>query len=113
MSEMVEKVRAALSTDQMRSTLAAAGLEFEPAQDAFLEVYALAAIEAMPLAKLAQALSSTKTFLRMICDEIEADDDETVVAIKAIGPNGSRELAQVSLRQVIEQADAALSEVEG
>ncbi len=47
MSEMVEKVRAALATDQMRSTLAAAGLEFEPAQDAFLEVYARAAIKAM------------------------------------------------------------------
>ena len=47
MSEMVEKVRAALATDQMRSTLAAAGLEFEPAQDAFLEMYARKVIEAM------------------------------------------------------------------
>lgn len=58
MSEMVEKVRAALATDQMRSTLAAAGLEFEPAQDAFLEVYARAAIKAMrePTPKMIEAM---------------------------------------------------------
>lgn len=47
MSEMVEKVRDALATPQMRATLAAAGLEYEPGQDAFLERYARAAIEAM------------------------------------------------------------------
>lgn len=58
MSEMVEKVRAALATDQMRSTLAAAGLEFEPAQDAFLEVYARAAIEAMRQPNLAMVIAS-------------------------------------------------------
>lgn len=58
MSEMVEKVRAALATDQMRSTLAAAGLEFEPAQDAFLDVYARAAIKAMREPNLAMVIAA-------------------------------------------------------
>lgn len=43
----VEEVTRALATDQMRRTLAAAGLEYEPGQDAFLRDLARAAIEAM------------------------------------------------------------------
>lgn len=43
----VEEVTRALATDQMRRTLAAAGLEYEPGQDAFLRDFARAAIGAM------------------------------------------------------------------
>lgn len=43
----VEEVTRALATDQMRRTLAAAGLEYEPGQDAFLRDFAIAAIKAM------------------------------------------------------------------
>lgn len=42
----VEEVARAITTDQMRSTLAAAGLEYEPGQDALLKMYARTAIEA-------------------------------------------------------------------
>lgn len=41
------EVTRALATDQMRRTLAAAGLEYEPGQDAFLRDFAIAAIKAM------------------------------------------------------------------
>lgn len=44
---IVERVRKAISTDQMRATLAASGLEYEPGQDAFLEKFARIAVEAM------------------------------------------------------------------
>lgn len=47
MSGKVEEVTRALATDQMRRTLAAAGLEYEPGQDAFLRGFAIAAIKAM------------------------------------------------------------------
>lgn len=43
----LEEVTRALATDQMRRTLAAAGLEYEPGQDAFLRDFAIAAIKAM------------------------------------------------------------------
>lgn len=57
------------------------------------------------------ALRALRTFVGMVVDEIGIDADDTHIAFSATGPAGERELARVTLTQVLHQADAALSEV--
>lgn len=55
------------------------------------------------------ALGAMRAWLGIIADKIDLDPDGTRVTINAVGPNGKREVATRSLRDIYEQADAALA----
>ncbi len=62
--------------------------------------------------KLKAALLSADQWIKILVKEMDIDPADTVVTIKALGPNSTRELAKMSLAQAQAQIAGALEACE-
>ena len=55
-----------------------------------------------------EALRSLHTWVSVVAEKFDLDEDITCVRVSAVGPDGKRELASLSLRAVMDRASQAL-----
>lgn len=62
---------------------------------------------------LVKALNAADQWIRLLAKELDIDPSDTTVTISAVGPDGKRELAKVSLAETQLQVRAALAAAKG